>query len=51
MDQLQAMMKKLGPNHDLPDLNLEEDEPLPMKFKFPNIKKYDGTNNLHIHLR
>ena len=44
-------MKKLGPNHDFSDLDLEKDEPLPPKFGFPNIKKYDGTDDPHLYLR
>ena len=44
-------MKKLGLNHDFTDLDLEEDEPLPPKYRFPNIKKYNGTDDPHIYLR
>ena len=51
MNQLKDAMKKLGPNHDFIDLDLEEDEPLPPKYKFPDIKKYDGTDDPHLHLR
>ena len=51
MDQLQAAMKKLGLNHNFADLDLEEDELLPLNFKFPNIKKYDRTDDLHLHLQ
>ena len=51
MNQLQDAMKKLGPNHDFIDLDLEEDEPLPSKYKFPDIKKYDETDDPHLHLR
>ena len=40
MDQLQAAMKKHGPNYNFIDLDLEEAEPLPPKFKIPDIKKY-----------
>ena len=40
MDQLQYIMKKCGLYYDFTDLDLEEAEPLPLKFKFPNIKKY-----------
>ena len=51
MNQLQNAMKKLGPNHNFIDLDLEEDEPLPPKYKFPDIKKYDGTDDPHLHLQ
>ena len=35
---------------DYADLTLDEDnDPLPRKFKFPNMKKYSSTNDLHLH--
>ena len=51
MDQMQAMMKKFGPSDDFPDLDLEKDELLPPKYKFPDIKKYDGTDDPHLYLQ
>ena len=51
MDQLQIVMKKQGLNYDFANLDLEEEEPLPPKFKFPDIKKYDRIKDLHLHLR
>ena len=50
IDQLQVVIKKHGLRCDYANLDLEEEEPLPLKFKFPNIKKYDKINDLHIHL-
>ena len=51
VNQLQAAIKKLELNHDFTDLDLEEDELLSPKYKFPNIKKYDGINDPHLYLR
>ena len=51
MGQLQDVIKKLEFNHNFADLDLEKDEPLPPKYKFPNIKKYDETDDPHLHLR
>ena len=50
MDKLQATIKKHRLNYDFADLDMEEEEPLPPKFKFPDIKKYDGTDDPHFHL-
>ena len=37
---------------DHADLNLdEEDDPLPRKFKFPNMKRYSGTDDPYLHLK
>ena len=37
---------------DYTDLNLdEEDDLLPPKFKFPNMRKYSGTDDPHLHLK
>ena len=37
---------------DYTNLSLErEDEPLLPKYKFPNMKKYSGTNDPHLHLK
>ena len=47
-------MKKHGLNPDftdLDDLDLEEKELLPLKYKFPNMKKYSGTDDYHLHLK
>ena len=33
------------------DLDLVKEEPLPPKYRFPDIKKYDGTDDPHLHLR
>ena len=43
VDQLQIAMKKYGLRHDFTDLDLRGEKPLPPKFKFPDIKKYDRT--------
>ena len=51
MNQLQAAIKKFGLNHNFIDLDLEEDEPLSPKYRFPDIQKYDGTDDRHLHLR
>ena len=37
---------------DYTNLSLErEDEPLPPKYKFPNMKKYSGIDDPHLHLK
>ena len=37
---------------DYTDLTLnEEDDPLPRKFEFPNMKKYSSTDDPHLHLK
>ena len=54
MTQIQVMMKEnvLTTPMDYADLTLdEEDDPLPRKFKFPNMKKYSGTDDPHLHLK
>ena len=33
------------------DLDLVKEEPLPPKYRFPDIKKYDGTYDPHLHLQ
>ena len=39
-------------SNDYTDLSLdEEDDPLPRKFKFPNMRKYSGTDDPHLHLK
>ena len=54
MTQIQMMMKEKGMDApmDYTDLNLdEEDDPLPRKFKFPNMRKYSRTDDPHLHLK
>ena len=54
MAQMQMMMKEKGmiAPMDYADLILdEEDDPLPRKFKFPNMKKYSGPDDPHLHLK
>ena len=51
MDQLKAAMKKCGLHHNFTNLDLKENEPLPLKYRFSDIKKYDRTNDPHLHLR
>ena len=37
---------------DYTDLTLDEkDDPLPRKYKFPNMNKYSGTDDPHLHLK
>ena len=54
MAQMQVMMKEKGMTTpmDYTDLTLDkEDDPLPQKFKFPNMRKYSGTDDPHLHLK
>ena len=54
MAQMQSMMKEKGlaASMDYSDLSLDgEDDPLPPKFKFLNMKKYSGTDDPHLHLK
>ena len=54
MTQMQVMIKEKGITTpmDYADLNLdEEDDPLPQKFKFPNMKRYSGTDDPYLHLK
>ena len=53
VDQLQIALKKhgLNPNFFDLDLDLKKEEPLPPKYKFPNMKKYSGTDDPHLHLK
>ena len=54
MAQIQMMMKEKGMTTpmDYADLTLDEkDDPLSQKFKFPNMKKYSGTDDPHLHLK
>ena len=54
MAQMQMMMKEKGITApmDYAELTLdEEDDPLSPKFKFPNMKKYSGIDDPHLHLK
>ena len=54
MTQMHLMMKEKGiaTPMDYADLDLdEEDDPLPQKFKFPNMKRYSGTDDPYLHLK
>ena len=53
MDQLQTILKNhgLNPNFVDLDLDLEEEESLPPKYKFPNMKKYFGIDDFYLHLK
>ena len=54
MTQIQIMMKEndMTTPIDYADLTLdEEDYPLPRIFKFPNMKRYSGTDDPHLHLK
>ena len=49
VDQVQTVMKKHMLNLNFVKLYLEEEESLPLKFKFPYIKKYSTTGDPHLH--
>ena len=54
MTQMEIVMKEKGMTTpmDYADLDLdEEDDPLPQKSKFPNIKRYSGTDDPYLHLK
>ena len=54
MAQIQIQMKEKGINAplDYTDINLYKgSDPLHRKFKFSNMKKYSGTDDLHLHLK
>ena len=54
MAQMQMQMKEKGIDAplDYTDLDLYKGcDPLPKKFKFPDIKKYTGTEDPHLHLK
>ena len=36
---------------DYSDMDFDNQEPLPKKFKFLDMKKYSGTEDLHLHLK
>ena len=46
---MQLMMKEKGMDYN--DLDLDDEDPLPKKFKFPNIKKYSSTEDPYLHLK
>ena len=51
--QMQLLMKDKGLDAaiEYSDLDLVKEEPLSPKYRFPDIKKYDGTDDPHLHLR
>ena len=52
MARMQTMMKEKGIDTALDYVDLDEgDDPLPPKFKFPNMKKFTGTDDPHLHLK
>ena len=54
MAQMQIQMKEKGIDAplDYTDLDLYKgSDPLPHKFKFPDMKKYLGTDDPHLHLK
>ena len=53
VDQQQTTLKEhgLNPNFVDLDLDLKKEEPLFPKYKFPNMKKYSGTDDPHLVLK
>ena len=52
MARMQMMMKEKGIDTAMDYADLDEgDDPLPPKFKFPNMKKFTGTDDPHLHLK
>ena len=54
MDQMKMQMKEKGIDAplDYTDLDLYKgSDPLPRKFKFPDMKKYSGMEDPHLHLK
>ena len=54
MDQMQLMMKEKGIDAPInySDLSLgEDDDPLPQKFKFSDMKKSTGIEDPYLHLK
>ena len=51
--QLHTALKRHGLNSNFADLDLDlkKEESLPSKYKFPNMKKYSGTDVSHLHLK
>ena len=54
MTQMQIHIKEKGMEAPLnyTDLDLYKvNDPLPRKFKFPDMRKYSGTDDPHLHLK
>ena len=54
MAQMKMQMKEKGIDAPLDYTNLDlykGSDPLPRKFKFPDMKKYSGTEDPHLHLK
>ena len=54
MAQMQIQMKKkrIEASLDYTDLDLHKcNDPLPRKFKFPDMRKYSGNDDPHLHLK
>ena len=52
MARMQMMMKEKGIDTTMDYVDLDEgDDPLPPKFKFPDMKKFTGTDDQHLHLK
>ena len=54
MAQMQLMMKKKGTDAPInfSDLSLgEDDDPLPQKFRFSDMKKFTCIEDPHLHLK
>ena len=50
--QIQKKKKRIDAPLDYTDLDLYKgSDPLPKKFKFPNIRKYTGTEDPYLHLK
>ena len=51
--QMELLVKDKGLDAaiEYSDLDLLKEEPLPSKYRFSDIKKYDGTDDPHLHLR
>ena len=50
---MQLIMKEKGMDTSLEysDLDLYDEDLSPKKFKFPDMKKYSGTDDPHLHLK
>ena len=52
MARMQMMMKEKGIDTAMDYADLDKgDDPLPLKFKFLNMKKFTGTDDPHLHLK
>ena len=52
MARMQMVMKEKDIDTAVDYVNLDEgDDPLPPKFKFPNMKKFTGIDDPHLHLK